>query len=70
MTNTNAFPYMCGSMICKQRLIGQGVAEELGHVLFKHRLAESSQPGKPSIRFLESRQVFYEREAHASRQNC
>jgi Zn-dependent peptidase ImmA (M78 family) len=41
------------------------LAEELGHVMLDHRLVESTQPDKPTIGLLETRRVFYEREAHA-----
>ena len=41
------------------------LAEELGHVLLGHQLAESTEPGKPIIGLLEERRVIFEREARA-----
>src|ERR1700736_2718922 len=41
------------------------LAEELGHVLLGHHLAESTQPGKPTMGLLEERRVRYEQEASA-----
>jgi len=41
------------------------LAEELGHVLLGHQLAESPQPGKSTIGLLEERRLIFEREARA-----
>lgn len=41
------------------------LAEELGHVLMDHRLAESTAPGQPRLGLLEWQRGMYEREAKA-----